>query len=199
MKRLATTAIRFAMNSPSRIICAALAVVLVCGQVGCAREIRMQDNSMPQLRQAGRVPQLYVNGKPFLALGGELGNSTASDLAGLDQALENCRRMHLNTVMLPVYWDLVEPEEGKFDFALVQGAVDGERARDLRLVLLWFGTWKNSMSCYAPSWVKRDTARFPRVRRSTGETEEIVSPESMAASEADARAFARLMRWTREY
>ncbi|MCI0748746.1 MAG: beta-galactosidase, partial [Verrucomicrobia subdivision 3 bacterium] len=101
--------------------------------------------------------------------------------------------------MLPVYWDLTEPEEGKFDFTLVQGAIDRARARDLRLVFLWFGTWKNSMSCYAPSWVKRDTARFERVKLRSGETVEIISPASAAANEADARAFAALMRWTREY
>ncbi len=145
------------------------------------------------------MTQLYVDGKPFLALGGELGNSTASDLAVLDEALERCQRMNLNTIMLPVYWDLIEPEEGKFDFTLVQGAIDRARARNLRLVFLWFGTWKNSMSCYAPGWVKRDTARFERVKQSSGETPEIISPESAEANEADARAFTKLMQWTRDY
>jgi beta-galactosidase GanA len=153
----------------------------------------------PQLRKSGDVTQLYVDGKPFLALGGELGNSTAADLDVLEAALTTCQRMHLNTVMLPVYWDRIEPEEGKYDFALVQGAIDRARDHDLRLVLLWFGTWKNSMSCYAPSWVKRDTKRFERARQSSGETMEIISPACTAASDADARAFAALMRWTREY
>jgi beta-galactosidase GanA len=159
----------------------------------------MQTNSIPQLRQTQRVTQLYVDDQPFLALGGELGNSTASDLNVLDQALQHCQAMNLNTVMLPVYWDLIEPAEGKFDFTLVQGAIDRARARDLHLVFLWFGTWKNSMSCYAPSWVKRDTARFPRVKRSSGESEEIITPQSTAANDADARAFAALMRWTKQY
>jgi beta-galactosidase GanA len=107
--------------------------------------------------------------------------------------------MQLNTVLLPVYWDLVEPVEGSFDFTLVEGAIDGARDRELRLVLLWFGTWKNSMSCYAPSWVKRDTARFKRVKLRSGEPLEIVSPSSAAANEADARALANLMRWLKGY
>ncbi|MBC8108674.1 MAG: DUF5597 domain-containing protein [Anaerolineae bacterium] len=159
----------------------------------------LHDSAIPQLRKVGRLTQLYVDGRPFLALGGELGNSTASNLAVLEAALAKCRRMNLNTVMLPVYWDLIEPQEGTFDFTLVQGAIDQARTHKLRLVFLWFGTWKNSMSCYAPGWVKRDTARFERVKRSTGETQEIITPASAAANEADARAFARLMRWTRAY
>jgi beta-galactosidase GanA len=159
----------------------------------------METTSLPQLRQTGHATQLYVRDKPFLALGGELGNSTASDLNILESALARCRRMNLNTVMLPVYWDLIEPEEGKFDFSLVAGAIDRARHHGLHLVYLWFGTWKNSMSCYAPGWVKRDTARFERAKQSSGQTMEIISPASTTANEADARAFASLMRWTKDY
>ena len=158
-----------------------------------------QQPRLPELRNLGGVPQLLVDGQPFLVLGGELGNSTASDLAALENALDKCRRLNLNTVLLPVYWDLVEPEEGRFDFSLVRGAIDLARQRDLRLIYLWFGTWKNSMSCYAPDWVKRNTDRFPRVRLNSGEPVEIVSPMCTAANEADAKAFAELMRWTKEY
>jgi beta-galactosidase GanA len=177
---------------------ALIAWIVLC-QIGLSSEPTARPVALPELRQSGRVTQLFVDGKPFLVLGGELGNSTASDLANLEAALDKCQRMHLNTVLLPVCWDLIEPEEGKFDFALMKGAIDQARARHLRLVLLWFGTWKNSMSCYAPSWVKRDTTRFERVKRSSGEVLEIISPASIAANEADARAFARLMRWIREY
>jgi beta-galactosidase GanA len=177
----------------------ALAILLTSSSTGYAQERKARADSTPELRKVGELTQLYVGGKPFLALGGELGNSTASDLAVLDRALEKCQQMHLNTIMLPVYWDLIEPTEGKFDFTLVQGAIDRARARNLHLVFLWFGTWKNSMSCYAPSWVKRDTARFERVRLSSGEMQEIISPACSAANEADAQAFSQLMRWTQNY
>ncbi len=152
-----------------------------------------------QLRQVGDVTQLFVHGEPFLGLGGELGNSTASDLKSLEAAMVKCRQMHLNMIMLPVYWDLIEPREGEFDFTLVRGAIDLARENDIKLVYLWFGTWKNSMSCYAPSWVKRDAQRFTRVCQSSGEMEEIISPACEEANKADARAFAQLMRWTHDY
>ncbi|GAB4108619.1 MAG: DUF5597 domain-containing protein [Phycisphaeraceae bacterium] len=166
---------------------------------GHAQEMNMQTDPIPQLRRVGDVSQLYVDGNPFLLLGGELGNSTASDLTMLDEAMRKCRQMNLNTIMLPVYWDRIEPEEGTFDFTLVQGAIDLAREHELRLVYLWFGTWKNSMSCYAPSWVKRDTARFKRAQQSSGEQLEIISPSCDEAAGADARAFAQLMQWTRAY
>ena len=177
----------------------AVAALVVYPLVAYSQNLKMETITIPHLRQMGHSVQLYVDNRPFLALGGELGNSTASDLDILENALARCQRMNLNAVMLPVCWDLIEPEEGKFDFSLVGGAIDRARHHRLHLVYLWFGTWKNSMSCYAPSWVKRDTARFERVKQSSGETMEIISPQSTAANEADARAFAALMRWTKDY
>jgi beta-galactosidase GanA len=174
-------------------------LVVALSPVNYAAETNVKDEMIPQLRRVGAVTQLFVDGKPFLALGGELGNSNASDLGVLEEALEKAQRMKLNTVMLPVYWDRIEPAEGKFDFSLVQGAIELARERGIHLVYLWFGTWKNSMSSYAPSWVKRDTGRFERARQSSGEAMEIISPLCTAAREADARAFAELMRWTKAF
>lgn len=151
-----------------------------------------------QLRQQGEATQLVIDGAPFLMLAGELGNSSASDLDYLRPRWATLEALHLNTVLAPVYWELVEPEEGAFDFSLVDGLIRQAREHDMRLVLLWFGSWKNSMSSYAPAWVKRDQARFPRAEGSDGRGFEILSPFSSANRDADARAFAALMRHLRE-
>jgi len=153
--------------------------------------------SIPHLRQQGEATQLIVDGKPFLMFGGELGNSSASDAASMRWIWPRLQQMHLNSVLVPVYWELIEPEEGRFDFALVDSILDAARAHDLRLVLLWFGSWKNSMSCYAPLWVKSAPNRFPRARTRSGEAQEILTPFSDANLQADRRAFAALMKHLR--
>jgi beta-galactosidase GanA len=153
---------------------------------------------LPQLRLAHGAVQLFVDGKPFLVRGAELENSSASSAAFLATVWPRLAAMHVNTVLAPAYWELIEPQEGKFDFRSVDALIAGARRHGMRLVLLWFGSWKNSMSSYAPGWVKRDEPRFARARRSDGEGLEILSAFSSVNLEADARAFAALMRHLRD-
>ncbi|KAF0093904.1 MAG: glycoside hydrolase family 35 [Puniceicoccaceae bacterium 5H] len=141
--------------------------------------------------------QLIVNDEPVLLLGGEVGNSTG-EAAYLRPYLDHLKSLNLNTLVVPVYWDLVEPQEDRFDFSTVDQLVAMAHDEDLHLVLLWFGSWKNSMSCYAPGWVKRDPERFPRAVSATGKRQEILSPFSDENLQADASAFAAFMEHLKE-
>jgi beta-galactosidase GanA len=152
----------------------------------------------PHLRKHETATQLIVDDKPFLVLGGELGNSSTSSLDYMKPFWPKLVKLNLNTILAPVYWDLIEPEEGKFDFTLVDGLIQDARHYNLRLVLLWFASWKNSMSCYAPVWVKTSQERFPRAQDKNGKGMEILSAFSSKNRDADARAFAALMRHIRE-
>jgi hypothetical protein len=153
--------------------------------------------SAPHVEKRGDATQLIVDGAPFLALAGELGNSSgeAEYLRPFWPAL---RAVNLNTVLAPVYWERLEPQEGRYDYSQVDALIADARANHVRLVLLWFASWKNSMSTYAPAWVKTNTARFPRAADSMGRSLDILSPFSAANRDADARAFAALMRHLRE-
>ncbi|HET9432813.1 MAG TPA: beta-galactosidase, partial [Chitinophagaceae bacterium] len=150
-------------------------------------------SSVPRLVRNGNTTQLLVNDKPFLVLGGELGNSSASSNEYMQPIWSKLKQMNLNTVIAPVYWELMEPVEGKFDFSLVDTLIKNARLFKMKLVLLWFGAWKNSMSCYAPAWVKTNTARFPRILDRIGNPHEIITPFNKNNLEADKKAFARLM------
>lgn len=125
----------------------------------------------------------------YLILGGELGNSSASSSEDIRTIFPKLREMGLNTVLMPVYWELIEPTEGNFDFSLLDEALSVAGQNGLRLVPLWFGAWKNSMSCYAPGWVKTDTRRFPRAVTEEGKPLEILSAFSDNVLKADLAAF----------
>ncbi|WP_257557331.1 DUF5597 domain-containing protein [Sphingobium sp. CFD-2] len=147
----------------------------------------------PRLVRQGSATQLSVQGKPMLLIAGELGNSSASSAAYMAPHWKRLKAMHLNTVLAPVSWELIEPEEGRFDFSSVDALIRDARANDLKLVILWFGAWKNSMSTYVPAWVKRDQSRFPRAQLPNGQGVEILSAMAPATLEADQKAFAALM------
>ena len=131
--------------------------------------------------------------KDFVILGGELSNSAATSLGDIDEVLPRMKALGLNTVLVPVYWEFLEPYEGKLDFTLVDHTIDVARQKGLKIVPLWFGAWKNSMSCYAPAWFKRDVKRFPRAVTAEGKPLEIASCFSDNVLQADLKAFSALM------
>ncbi|RPI07543.1 MAG: glycoside hydrolase family 42, partial [Acidobacteriales bacterium] len=176
-------------------ICCA-AIVALAFLAGCSQTQPASD--IPRLQKQGTATQLIVDGKPFLMLAGELHNSSSSNLAYMQPIWPRLAAMHINTVLPAVSWELIEPQEGKFDFALVDGLIRDARTNNMRLVLLWFGSWKNGMSSYTPAWVKANQDRFPRVQDSTGKGIEILSTFGEQNRDADARAFAALMRHIRE-
>jgi beta-galactosidase GanA len=155
-------------------------------------------SSLPHLSKEGAVAQLIVEGKPFLVLGGELHNSSSSSLEYMQPIWPQLAAAHVNTVLTPVAWDLIEPEEGKFDFALVDGLIDQARRSDLHIIFLWFASWKNGVSTYVPAWVKADYGRFPRARDEADRPLDILSTFGAASRDADAHAFAALLRHIRE-
>ena len=168
---------------------------LVAGQVKSAPVSTAGATEIPHLRKQGTATQLIVDGKPFLALAGELSNSSATSVEYMKLVWPRLAiQTGLNTVLAGVSWNQIEPQEGKFDFSVLDGVIQGARAHNLRLVLLWFGSWKNGLSSYTPDWVKRDDKRFPRIQVQRGKTIEMLSTLSDANRDADARAFAALMR-----
>ena len=153
---------------------------------------------IPRLQTEGAATRLVVDGRPWLLLGAELGNSTATNADSLQPLWPKFRQLGLNALLIPVYWDLVESEEGRFDFAVLDRIEQQARENRMHLVLLWFGSWKNSMSSYAPAWIKRNSARFPRAVDSAGNRLEMLSPFYPENRNADVRAFAALLAHLRE-
>jgi hypothetical protein len=154
--------------------------------------------AMPQIVRDGTKTTLLVDGKPYIVLGAQVSNSSGWP-SKVESLLSGVQALHLNTLEVPVYWEDVEPEEGHFRFETFDNIIRLARGRNLRLVMLWFGTWKNGTMDYAPAWVKSNTARFPRMLDDAGHPVRVLTPLSDANLNADRAAYAQLMRHLKEF
>ncbi len=166
--------------------------------VGAAFAQGNSATSIPHLEKRGGATQLIVDGQPWLILGGETSNTASSSLDYMKPVWPRLARLNLNTVLVGVAWDWIEPVEGKFDFTLVDGLLSQARENKLRVAFIWFASWKNGLSSFAPAWVKADSNRFPRARLTGGRPVEVLTPFSEANRDADARAYGAFMRHLRE-
>src|SRR5579864_4079371 len=162
-----TTIPRSAQATFSR-ISKVLLVLLVFTTTSPATKGSGITGSVPYLRKSGSTTQLLVDGQPFVMLAGELHNSSSSSLGYMRPIWPRLAGLNLNTVIASISWELVEPEEGKFDFTLVDGLIEGARQHQLKLLFIWFGTWKNGDATYVPAWVKTNWTRFPRCQHRPG-------------------------------
>ena len=153
---------------------------------------------LPHIKKENGTGRLIVKGQPFLILGGELGNSSAGTAAEADSIIPRLAGMHVNTILMPVAWEQIEPKEASFDFSILDHWIETARGHNVHLVPLWFGSWKNAFSNYAPAWVKSDPNRFPRAQSADGKPLEILSALSLETRRCDSRAFAALMHHIRE-
>jgi beta-galactosidase GanA len=167
-----------------------LIAMQAAGQAATAQEL-------PRLVQEQGRATLMVDGKPFLLLGAQVDNSSGWP-ERLQAVWPAAEKMQLNTLEVPVYWEQMEPEWGRFDFTVVDAILQQAREHHVRLVLLWFGTWKNGKMHYAPEWVKSDMATYPRMKTKAGVAIDVLSPNAPANLAADRDAFVALMHHLRE-
>jgi len=171
------------------------AIISICLAVATPKLLAAE---LPHITMENGAGQLVVKGQAFLILGGELGNSSAGTAAEADLIVPKLARMYVNTILMPVAWEQIEPKEGSFDFTILDHWIETARKHNTHLVLLWFGSWKNAFSNYAPSWVKTDVKRFPRAESADGRPLEILSTLSAETRRCDGRAFAAVMRHLRQ-
>lgn len=166
-------------------------------------------HTYPHLERINGKKVLMVHDRPYIMLAGEVGNSNSSSVSYMEQVWDKAQQLGMNSLLLPVTWEMTEPEEGKFDFSVVDGLIQQARRRGCHIGFLWFGSWKNAQCYYVPEWVKTDTERFKRAEVEKGKkfirneafygmpytTMSYLCEETKAA---DAKAFGALMAHIRE-
>jgi len=152
---------------------------------------------VPHLAQHGTAAQLIVENKPFLIIGGQVHNSSSGSPEYFDRTVAKLVQLHANTVLAPVTWELLEPNEGTYDFAQLDDMVRTARKHRVKLIVLWFGSWKNGVSQYAPAWIRRDPVRFPRAHDANGRPMSALSTFGENTRTADKAAFTALMQHLR--
>jgi hypothetical protein len=169
-----------------------IAIAAIAFPLNAARAAS-DDNAIPHIVQKDGRYALFVDGSPYLILGAQVNNSSGwpSVLPKVWPAMDF---LHVNTVEIPVYWEQLEPEQGKFDFSVVDTLLDQARQHKDHLVLLWFGTWKNGSNHYMPPWMKLDPHRYPNVIGADGKEVDSPSPLAEETLAADITAFSMLMR-----
>jgi beta-galactosidase GanA len=174
------------MKKTTRRALAALCIAAWAGAAAAAAPI-------PELVKKEGRHALMVDGAPYLLLGVQAHNSSNYP-AALGQVWAAVKDVHANTLEIPVAWEQVEPEEGKFDFSYVDTLLKQARENKVRVVLLWFATWKNTNPNYAPEWVKFNNQRFPRMVGKDGKSIYCMSPFGEETLKADKKAFTALMK-----
>jgi len=149
--------------------------------------------TLPIIKETKGLKQLYVNNEPFLIIGAELLNSSSSSIDYMKDIWARVKSLNVNTVYLPISWQQFEPKEGTFDYSLIDSHIKSASDNNLKLVILWLGSWKNGESHYTPDWVKTDMVRFPRMLFKDGKISNAISNMNRNCLSADLKAYKKLM------
>lgn len=175
-----------------------LVYILVIIIIDVPVHAQISDPSLPHLVQENGRHALIVDGRPFLILGAQCNNSSAWP-AVLPKVWSAMEILNVNTLEIPVYWEQLEPQPGQYDYHIVDTIITQARRHDLRLILLWFATWKNGSNHYMPQWMKLQPEKYPNIIGKDGQQIDSPSPHAQATLEADIKAFSAFMNHLKEF
>lgn len=157
------------------------------------------ENHLPHLENVNGQWRLIVDGEPFLILGLQWDCDSCFSAEQMNPLFPHAAKMGANTAALPTYWKEIEPEPGRYDFQMVEERIQQAKAHNMRLVLLWFATWKNASALYAPEYICNDPVTYPLVVDNKGSPSVSLCPSSENTWQRDRTALLALMNYLREH
>lgn len=138
------------------------------------------------------------SGAPVFLHGLQAHNSS-TNTPMLEKAIQATKLYGGNVLEAPVYWFLMEPKKDEYDLSHIKTLIDQCREAGLFLIILWFATSKNGHPNYAPEYIKLDPERYLVARGADGFPLVALSPHCEETLQRDAKAFAMLMSFLKEY
>ena len=160
---------------------------------------QIKESPLPRLVQKDGRFALLVDDAPFLILAVEDQDiGLESTWPGRAKEWSAMDFLNANTVEVPIYWDEFEPQPGQFNYTSIDRLLAEARQHNVRLIPLWFATWKNGSQHYMPEWMLQAPDRYFHAVNRNGEAVDSPSPLATVSLEADKRAFAAFMRHLKE-
>ncbi|RHP36319.1 DUF5597 domain-containing protein [Lachnotalea sp. AF33-28] len=154
--------------------------------------------NLPRIVRTAGGFSFLINEEPFIMLAAEAHNSACTSRHYMQNVWKRAKELNCNTVLAPVYWELIEPQEHHFEFDSVSQLLSDARSHSMKLVLLWFGSWKNGHSTYVPNWIKTDLERFPRTEDESGVKTRTLSMFRSDLLTAELNSFTNFMKFLKE-
>ena len=136
---------------------------------------------------------LKVNGKDFFSIGGQVNNSSNYNKEDIIRSFEIAKKLGLNTIAVPFYWDQIEIEEDKYNTSSIDLVLKLCRENNLKLCLIWFGTYKNGASTHAPKYIKENPEKYWPIYTTNGHLSATLSPLCNETCLRDRKAFEQLL------
>jgi hypothetical protein len=148
---------------------------------------------IPQIVHVDGQPRLLVDGRPFLILGLQWDCDSCFSSEEMNSLFPHAAALGANTAALPLYWREVEPVPNHYDFSMLDERLRQAKANGLRVILLWFATWKNACAFYAPDYIRDDPSTYPRALDHTGRQMVSLCPSAATTWQRDRAALTAVM------
>ena len=172
---------------------------------GKGKEPEKNDNGyVSRVRYEAEHPYVEHNGEPYLMLPIQMRLDwvyvdSGANIGFIEENFADVAELGFQSVCIPITWDTIEPEQGKFDFSRLELYYKYLNKYDLTVQWLWFGTNSCGSGMGAPEYIREDDETYKKVVPDGYEGYGVWFDFSCKATlEAEKTALGKMMEWLAE-